>query len=84
MPIAEDAPAAPTNPYGAEKLAVDMHDHLEAVAHGLARSSLRYFNVAGGATARLGERHVPETHLIPIVLQVAAGRRESIAVYGDD
>jgi len=54
-----------------------------AVAHGLAAVSLRYFNVAG-AHGRFGERHAVETHLIPIVLQVAAGTREAVAIYGDD
>ena len=98
-PITEDFPTAPTNPYGASKLAVDHMITSEATAHGLAAVSLRYFNVAGahapepatgGATgvatdgAWLGERHDPESHLIPIVLQVALGRRESISVFGTD
>ena len=55
----------------------------EATAHGLAAVSLRYFNVAG-AYGSCGERHTPESHLIPLVLQVALGKRESISVYGDD
>ncbi|MDJ0460486.1 UDP-glucose 4-epimerase GalE [Streptomyces sp. H27-C3] len=82
-PITESAPTAPTNPYGATKLAVDHMISGECHAHGLAAVSLRYFNVAG-AYGTYGERHAPESHLIPLVLQVAQGRRESIAVYGDD
>lgn len=83
VPIREDAPARPTNPYGASKLAIDHAISSYAAAHGLAAVSLRYFNVAG-AHGRFGERHAVETHLIPLVLQVAAGLRESISVYGDD
>ncbi|GAA1532554.1 UDP-glucose 4-epimerase GalE [Streptomyces albidochromogenes] len=82
-PITEAAPTAPTSPYGASKLAVDHMISGESTAHGLAAVSLRYFNVAGAYGAH-GERHDPESHLIPLVLQVAQGRRESIAVYGDD
>ncbi|MEW1697911.1 UDP-glucose 4-epimerase GalE [Streptomyces sp. NPDC093249] len=83
VPIPETAPTAPTNPYGATKLAVDHMIGGECAAHGLAAVSLRYFNVAG-AYGGLGERHDPESHLIPLVLQVALGRREAISVYGDD
>ncbi|MEU5973955.1 UDP-glucose 4-epimerase GalE [Streptomyces sp. NPDC047315] len=83
IPVTESDPTAPTNPYGASKLAVDHMIAGEARAHGLAAVSLRYFNVAG-AYGELGERHEPETHLIPLVLDVALGRRPSIAVYGDD
>jgi UDP-glucose 4-epimerase len=83
VPIREDAPTRPTNPYGASKLAIDTMITSYATAHGLAAVSLRYFNVAG-AHGRFGERHAVETHLIPIVLQVAAGSRESVAIYGDD
>jgi UDP-glucose 4-epimerase len=83
VPITEDAPTAPTNPYGATKLAVDHMISGECAAHGLAAVSLRYFNVAG-AYGAYGERHDPESHLIPLVLQVAQGRREAISVYGDD
>ncbi|MEW2030942.1 UDP-glucose 4-epimerase GalE [Streptomyces roseifaciens] len=83
VPVTEDAPTAPTNPYGATKLAVDHMIGGECAAHGLAAVSLRYFNVAG-AYGPYGERHAPETHLIPLVLQVARGEREAIAVYGDD
>ncbi|MCP9208523.1 UDP-glucose 4-epimerase GalE [Streptomyces cucumeris] len=83
VPITEDAATAPTNPYGATKLAVDHMIGGECAAHGLAAVSLRYFNVAG-AYGAYGERHEPESHLIPLVLQVAQGRRETISVYGDD
>ncbi|OEU87047.1 UDP-glucose 4-epimerase [Streptomyces abyssalis] len=82
-PIHEDASEAPTNPYGASKLAVDHMIGGECRAHGLAAVSLRYFNVAG-AYGRYGERHDPESHLIPIVLQVAQGRRDAVSVFGDD
>ncbi|MET8577127.1 UDP-glucose 4-epimerase GalE [Streptomyces sp. NPDC005012] len=83
VPIPETAPTAPTNPYGATKLAVDHMITSEANAHGLAAVSLRYFNVAG-AYGAYGERHDPESHLIPLILQVALGERDHIAVYGDD
>ena len=83
VPITEDEPTLPTNPYGASKLAVDHMITSEAVAHGLAAVSLRYFNVAG-AYGSSGERHDPESHLIPLVFQVAQGRREAISVFGDD
>ncbi|HTY27371.1 MAG TPA: UDP-glucose 4-epimerase GalE [Mycobacterium sp.] len=83
VPITEDAPTRPTNAYGATKLAIDHAITSYAAAHGLAATSLRYFNVAG-AYAGLGERHATETHLIPLVLQVATGRREEILVFGDD
>jgi UDP-glucose 4-epimerase len=82
-PITESDPTAPTNPYGATKLAVDHMIASECAAHDLAAVSLRYFNVAG-AYGAAGERHDPESHLIPLVLQVALGERESISVYGDD
>ncbi len=82
-PIEESARTAPTNPYGATKLAVDHMITSEAAAHGLAAVSLRYFNVAG-AYAVQGERHDPESHLIPLVLQAALGKRPHISVYGDD
>jgi UDP-glucose 4-epimerase len=83
VPITEDAATRPTNPYGASKLAIDHAIASYATAHGLGAVSLRYFNVAG-AHGRFGERHAVETHLIPIVLQVAAGQRESVQVFGDD
>ncbi|MYV92110.1 UDP-glucose 4-epimerase GalE [Streptomyces sp. SID1034] len=82
-PITETDPTAPTSPYGASKLAVDHMIAGECAAHGLAAVSLRYFNVAGAYGSR-GERHAPESHLIPLVLQVALGQREFISIYGDD
>ena len=86
-PIEEDAPTRPTNPYGASKLAVDTALAEHARLHEVGAVSLRYFNVAGahaGAGEWYGERHDPETHLIPIVLQVAQGQRDAVQVYGDD
>ena len=81
VPILEIAPTRPTSAYGASKMAVDAMIGTFALAHGLAATSLRYFNVAG-ARGHLGERHATETHLIPIVLQVAEGRRAHVQVYG--
>lgn len=87
-PVVESAPTAPTNPYGASKLAVDHMITGEAAAHGLGAVSLRYFNVAGAygslSDVTFGERHDPESHLIPLVLQVAQGRRDAISIFGDD
>ncbi|MGW8351751.1 UDP-glucose 4-epimerase GalE [Streptomyces wedmorensis] len=83
VPITETAPTSPTSPYGASKLAVDHMIGGECAAHGLAAVSLRYFNVAG-AYGSLGEHHHPESHLVPLVLQVALGEREAISVYGED
>ncbi|MFE2287947.1 UDP-glucose 4-epimerase GalE [Streptomyces sp. NPDC059443] len=82
-PLTESSVTAPTNPYGASKLAVDHMIAGECAAHGLAAVSLRYFNVAG-AYGEFGERHDPESHLIPLILQVALGERESISVFGED
>lgn len=83
VPITEDAPTHPTNAYGATKLAIDHAITSYAAAYGLAATSLRYFNVAG-AYAGCGERHATETHLIPLVLQVATGQRPEILVFGTD
>jgi len=83
VPVTEDTPTRPTNTYGATKLAIDHAISSYASAHGLAGVSLRYFNVAG-AHGRFGERHAVETHLIPIVLQVATGRRAAVQIYGED
>ncbi len=88
LPIPETAVTRPPNPYAASKLSVDFALRDEAVGHGLAAVSLRYFNVAGAHVQAdgsiVGERHDPETHLIPIALQVAAGKREKLQMYGDD
>ena len=73
VPIVEQEPTAPVNAYGASKLAVDLMLRDECVGHGLAATSLRYFNVAG-ASGEQGEHHEPETHLIPLILQAAAGQ----------
>jgi UDP-glucose 4-epimerase len=83
VPIPETEPAAPVNSYGNSKLAVDRMIGDECRAHGLGAISLRYFNVAG-ASGRYGEDHDPETHLIPLILRAAAGRRESVSVFGTD
>lgn len=82
-PILETDELSPTNAYGESKLLVErMLDWLNRI-HGLQYASLRYFNAAG-ATPELGEAHDPETHLIPLVLQVAAGKRSSISIFGTD
>lgn len=83
QPIEETDPTAPTNPYGETKLAFENALRWYESAYGIRYASLRYFNAAG-ATERCGESHDPETHLIPIVLQVAASARSSVTVYGDD
>ncbi|MGH7438560.1 MAG: UDP-glucose 4-epimerase GalE [Polyangiaceae bacterium] len=82
-PITEDFPSAPTNTYGETKLAFEKALSWYARAHGIAYASLRYFNAAG-ATAHNGEQHVPETHLIPLVLAAAYGARPDITVFGED
>ncbi|MQA96310.1 MAG: UDP-glucose 4-epimerase GalE [Streptosporangiales bacterium] len=82
-PIVEAEPPRPASPYGASKLAVDTALTEYARLHAMGAVSLRYFNVAG-AYRHFGERHATETHLIPIVLQVARGLRESVQIYGDD
>jgi UDP-glucose 4-epimerase len=82
-PIEEDAVLAPTNAYGESKLLVEhMLTWLNRI-HGLRYASLRYFNVAGAVEGR-GEAHEPESHLIPLILDVALGRRKSIKIFGQD
>jgi UDP-glucose 4-epimerase len=83
MPITEDMPARPINPYGMTKLAMDMAITSEAEAYGLGATSLRFFNVAG-AYKGFGERHNPETHIIPQVLAAAAGEEKYFSIFGDD
>ena len=83
QPIFEDDPTAPTNPYGESKLAVERAMHWYHGAYGIRYASLRYFNAAG-ATDRRGERHDPETHLIPLVLRAARDDRNPITVFGTD
>ncbi|HEU4914178.1 MAG TPA: UDP-glucose 4-epimerase GalE [Candidatus Saccharimonadales bacterium] len=82
-PIEEDAPKNPTNTYGMTKLAMDMAITSECVAHGMAATSLRFFNVAGAYRGK-GELHPVETHIIPIALQVAKGERAIFSIFGDD
>jgi len=85
MPITEECETRPTNPYGETKLMMEKMMHWAEEAHGIKHVSLRYFNVAGAsADASIGEDHRPETHLIPIVLQVPLGKREHITIFGDD
>ncbi len=82
-PILEDAPLRPTNAYGESKLLVEQMLTWMHRVHGLRYASLRYFNVAGAAFGR-GEAHEPESHLIPLILDVALGRRPSIKIFGQD
>lgn len=85
MPIVESTPQAPINPYGRSKLVCEWLLRDCAHAHGLAAVALRYFNAAGAdPEGRVGEDHRPETHLIPLVLDAAAGRRARIDVFGSD
>lgn len=82
-PIREDAALHPTNPYGESKLLVEQMLTWLNNIHGLRYASLRYFNVAGASAGR-GEAHEPESHLIPLILDVALGRRKNIKIFGTD
>ena len=85
VPIREDHPTAPINPYGAGKLMVEQMLADFSAAYGLRYAALRYFNAAGAdPDGETGEAHDPETHLIPLVLDAAAGRRPHITVFGED
>ena len=85
LPIAEDDPLEPINPYGASKLCVEYMLLAYAAAHQMGFVSLRYFNVAGADPAGdIGEDHTPETHLVPIVLQVALGKQPLVSIFGTD
>ena len=85
IPILEDDKTIPTNPYGETKLAVEKALKWFKNAYGIKYVSLRYFNAAGAhISGKIGEDHNPETHLIPLVLQVALGKREEIKIFGDD
>jgi len=85
VPIEESDRLEPINPYGASKLCVEYMLRAYAAAYGLGAVSLRYFNVAGADPAGgIGEDHDPETHLIPLVLQVPLGRRERVLIFGED
>lgn len=82
MPITEDMPTRPVNSYGMSKLAIDMALTSESIAHNLAATSLRFFNVAG-AYKDAGERHDPETHIIPLALEAAANN-STLNIFGSD
>jgi UDP-arabinose 4-epimerase len=85
MPIREDTPQRPVNPYGETKLMVERALYWYGVAHGLRWVALRYFNAAGAdPDGEIGEDHAPETHLIPLILDAAAGKRPHIGVFGTD
>ncbi len=85
LPITEDEPRRPINPYGFTKLVIERALEDYGQAYGLAFASLRYFNAAGASPdGDLGEDHDPESHLTPIVLQVALGRRAHVTIFGDD
>ncbi len=83
IPIRETTTQQPINPYGESKLCFEKVLHWYNKIHGLQYAALRYFNAAG-ATENFGEDHNPESHLIPIILQVAQGKRDKIMIYGDD
>ncbi|MCA9267806.1 MAG: UDP-glucose 4-epimerase GalE [Planctomycetales bacterium] len=85
MPIREDAPQAPVNPYGFTKLAIERALDDFSAAYDWGFAALRYFNASGASPdGDLGEDHTPESHLIPIVLQAALGQREYVTIFGDD
>jgi UDP-glucose 4-epimerase len=83
MPMTEDIPQRPTNPYGESKLMLEKIMRWEQERHGLKPVFLRYFN-ACGATEKYGEDHDPETHIIPNILAVALGQKDKLSVFGDD
>lgn len=85
LPLTEDHPFAPINPYGRTKLAIEHVLADYAQAYDFRYASLRYFNASGASPdGELGERHAPETHLIPLMLQAVLGQRPALEVYGDD
>ena len=85
IPILESDRTCPTNPYGETKLAMEKMFKWTAAAHGLRYVSLRYFNACGAdESGTIGEAHNPESHLIPLILQVPNGKREAISIYGTD
>jgi len=85
MPITEAVPQKPINPYGYTKLVVEQALTDYSAAYGFSFAALRYFNASGASpTGDIGEDHTPETHLIPLVLQVALGQRDKIMMFGDD
>ena len=85
VPISEDAAIRPSSPYGESKLMIERALHWAGERHGLRHACLRYFNAAGAdPKGRLGEDHDPETHLIPLVIDAALGRRDDLTVFGTD
>ena len=85
IPIMEDDRTEPTNPYGQSKLIMEKMMKWVSLANGIRYVSLRYFNAAGAIEdGSIGEDHNPETHLIPLILQVPLGKREHITIFGDD
>lgn len=85
IPIKETDPQIPTNPYGESKLMMEKIMHWSDEAYGIKFVALRYFNVAGAKEdGSIGEDHHPETHLVPIILQVAAGERKELSIFGSD
>ncbi len=85
VPIKEDDPTEPTNPYGESKRTMEKMMKWVSLIHGVRYVSLRYFNVAGAAEdGHIGEAHDPESHLVPIILQVPLKKREAITIYGED
>ena len=84
-PITEEMPQQPINPYGDTKLAIEKALHAYAHAYGIGYAALRYFNASGASPpGDIGEDHEPESHLIPIILQVALGHRQHVTIFGDD
>lgn len=85
IPILEEDKTFPTNPYGETKRAMERMFHWTSLAHGIHYVSLRYFNACGAdASGTIGEAHDPESHLIPLILQVPNGKRDSISIFGTD
>ncbi|HEX5419143.1 MAG TPA: UDP-glucose 4-epimerase GalE [Gammaproteobacteria bacterium] len=85
LPIDEAHPQRPINPYGESKLFVERALHWYGIAHGFSAASLRYFNAAGAdPEGEIGERHDPETHLVPLVIETALGTRAAVDIYGTD
>jgi len=85
MPISEKHPQAPVNPYGESKLCVEKAMRWYSKLHGIRVAALRYFNAAGAdPDAEIGEKHDPETHLIPLIIEAALGQRASVDVFGTD
>ncbi|MFD0870001.1 UDP-glucose 4-epimerase [Chlamydia abortus] len=85
VPIEETAPTQPTNTYGETKLSMEKMMKWFDAAHGIKYVALRYFNAAGAHhSGRIGEDHSPETHLVPLILQVPLGKREHVSIFGDD